>query len=731
MLVAQTKKVAKEKMDEARRELQASIMLKMAGEVVRSVRQFVAFCVQCGIELPDPSKMVSPEEKLGWAGYTYALEAAKAGEGKPAVKLVRARSFTDLREPVKESSTTDTTRPSSSYSNRHSLQPQPRRQGSHSSPAPGAISASASESMTSSNTSRLQGLYTTAQVLGVLHRTHDHYLSTIAALIGHAHTHSRVSHASKTDHMFELLGDIVKMVSNMFMIADAVFVHPDIHRGRLQSMREAQDSIQGVVNAISDSVRMMGIPCAQDSSDDDERHDLLKLATTALKAGAECVSAIKICLTRSVGEKPLVLQVPASNAQINGLYHFHDVSLGPPPSSSTEGPRSVALRGTMEPGGQITSAVPEIVFKRPQKLESSFDLVEDGAFQPTFDVDHRTAPLFSVLEEDTAEAETSFSSSIHPDESDPESLLLGRDFADEDVAYNESGQLLGASLSALVVLLTPHDTLVDAEFSTLFFSTFRMFCPPRRLAELLVQRYNPNPPPVSTDLLETWEQQKLGPVRLRVSNFIRMWAELHWRPEQDDDALEVLLAFVTEDLGRTLPSAAHRNLELLKMRASHDGSIPARTREVSSSSAAIVASETPRPVVSKSLLNHLRAGQLDKVSITDFDAMELARQLTIMECHLYCAISQEEILATGTGNVKSPPTVKAVVSLSTGITSWVAESILNERDIRRRSSLLKFFIKLADVCMFLSRPHIKADFIIVAVYFSQQLQYHEVHISRS
>ena len=681
-LVAQTKKLSQED-DEARREVQASIMLKFAGQVVASVRQFALVCVQCGVELPEPSEPVGTEERLGWAGYTYA-------RGDDEKKLVRARSFTDLRGS--ETKGEAKKRPSTA-SNRLSLQPT-RREGARSTPASETLSIPADKVPSSS--SRLRGLCTTNQVLDALRQTHDHYLSTIAAFIGHAHTHSRRSHASNAEHILELVRDIVKMISNMFMIADAVFVHPDIHRGRLHSMREAQDTLQNVVNAISDSVRMMGIPSVADSSDDDnERHDLLMLATAALKAGAECVSSIKICLTRSVGEEPLVIQIPASNAQIQyGARHLRKISTN---TMTADGGRQfVSMRGSIDMPGQLSPAH-EIIFKRPSLAEStsSFDLVEeDAVFQP---YDHQPVPLFAVVEEDTVEEPAL--SKAHEKQEDSEDRIRSRDFEDSDVIYNESGQLLGASLPALVELMTPHDTLVDAEFSNLFFSTFRFFCPPLQLAELLIQRYNLSPPS-SPEVRTVWEQQKLGPVRLRVSNFIRMWVELHWKQNEDEEALELLLLFVRKDMGRTLPSAAHRILELLGIRATHDsaGLPPPRTRE--GSSHAIVASEIPRPIISKSLLSVLRAGIFEKVAITDFDILELARQLSIMECHLYCAIPAEEILETGKEGVKPPVNVKAVAALSTGITSWVAESILSESDIRKRTGLLKFFIKLADVRIF-------------------------------
>jgi hypothetical protein len=108
-------------------------------------------------------------------------------------------------------------------------------------------------------------------------------------------------------------------------------------------------------------------------------------------------------------------------------------------------------------------------------------------------------------------------------------------------------------------------------------------------------------------------------------------------------------------------------------------------------------SEVPRPTMTKTLLAALRSKNFASILITDFDALELARQMTIMENNLYLAIQPLELLETGQQGVKSPLTVKAVSSLSTTITGWVAESILNEHDIKKRTALVKFFIKVADV----------------------------------
>jgi hypothetical protein len=71
-----------------------------------------------------------------------------------------------------------------------------------------------------------------------------------------------------------------------------------------------------------------------------------------------------------------------------------------------------------------------------------------------------------------------------------------------------------------------------------------------------------------------------------------------------------------------------------------------------------------------------------------------------MESRLYCAVTAEEILDTGktpSGGPIKNVNVRGVTTLSTVITGWIAESILNEADAKKRTALIKFFIKLSDV----------------------------------
>ncbi|GAA5903365.1 hypothetical protein JCM8208_001899 [Rhodotorula glutinis] len=129
------------------------------------------------------------------------------------------------------------------------------------------------------------------------------------------------------------------------------------------------------------------------------------------------------------------------------------------------------------------------------------------------------------------------------------------------------------------------------------------------------------------------------------------------------------------------------------------------------SPSAAAAASAPPPVATKSLVANLRpalSGRRSLLSsVTEIDALELARQLTIMESRVYCSIRADELLGAGNGGAGAgsakhvseamrTPNVRKMSSLSTRLTGWITEAILGEQDQKRRTGLLKHFIKLGE-----------------------------------
>ncbi|KAJ6485878.1 ras guanine nucleotide exchange factor domain-containing protein [Mycena sanguinolenta] len=293
---------------------------------------------------------------------------------------------------------------------------------------------------------------------------------------------------------------------------------------------------------------------------------------------------------------------------------------------------------------------------------------------------------------------------------DPVAGMLSHDHSPEDAEYDTDRHLVGATIDVLVEKMTPHDSIVDHAFSAVFFLTFRLFSSPIELVNTIIRRYSLfefPPDGISNEDVQLWQQRKGIPVRLRVSNFIKMWVKIYWQPGVDDPALEPLAVFARDRLAVVFSGPAQRIQEWVDLRRmaaklvmrtqAHGISINPPIAANPPISATPIG-EIPRSSMTKALLANLRSKNFGAITITDFDPLELARQLTIMECNLYCAIQPEEVLETGQDGAKPPLNVKAISSLSTAITGWVAENILGEPGTKKRTHLVKFFIKVADWC---------------------------------
>ncbi|UZJ56729.1 hypothetical protein CBS101457_006049 [Exobasidium rhododendri] len=333
---------------------------------------------------------------------------------------------------------------------------------------------------------------------------------------------------------------------------------------------------------------------------------------------------------------------------------------------------------------------------------------------------------------------------------------------DANVCFNVEGQLTGATLQALVERMTPHDTTIDASFQNTFFLCFRLFTLPSDLFDALEARYNLRAPvdiELNAEEFTKWTEVKVAPVRLRVFNFFKMWLENHWNPPTDYVILERLIHFTQTSMTHSLHKPGQRLAEIAKKRQvagkvnratmqinplatiSNNSSIRGgaggggggvgpgslkrmmsmdRVKGVSAlsndgggsmsmystvTSSSKGASAPPAPLISKNMFTLLRANNVSKINVVDFDPLELARQFTVMESKIYCSILPEELLGqefskkTGISNAVH---VKTMSALSTQITGWISECILEEEDARKRTQLIRFFIKLGDRCLGLS-----------------------------
>lgn len=269
-----------------------------------------------------------------------------------------------------------------------------------------------------------------------------------------------------------------------------------------------------------------------------------------------------------------------------------------------------------------------------------------------------------------------------------------------ELVYNKEGQISGGSLPALVEQLTTHESTPDAVFVTTFYLTFRLFTTPIELAQSLVDRFE-----------YVGDSQTVGvPVRLRVYNVFKGWLESHWSADSDSAALGLILAFATGKLRASLPAAGKRLAELTsKVTEVRAGALVPRLVSsigktgISNTIFSSNEANAPSTNITKSQLNALRSSKDGRTqcSILDFDPMELARQFTIIESKLFCAIQPEELLAlewTKKSDSKAV-NVKAMSKLSTDLANLVADTILQLEDAKKRAVMIKHWVKIAAKCL--------------------------------
>jgi len=771
-LVAQAKK-ASEELDGEEYGYEVQTMLSLGGQVFSQVRRFLAFAVQCGVSLPEgthgtqSSSGLTDTDDQHWGQDELETSTSDSAltpselEDTPIKNsedtgttgsIWRVGSIEDFKEKHK-GDRSDLTLPSllhrtvsPPYKTVHTLRQRNHRKTHRSGLSISSIASSSSfSSLESAGVAIIppfpSGPSSALEVIEALRFTHDQYLSTIAAFIGHAHSHSRSSHASSTGHMYDLIREIVELVCKLLTIVESVIRHPDMPVNKLGNLKFAKDGLYSVTSALAESVRLLTVSLPPTISEEEEKQLLLRSATDALKAGADCVAAVKMCLSRSIGETSFIIQLPKVANPHEEL--FTPCEFTWPGQSNTLGTsrrlgsadeeNDVTIQANKLPSAiaqtWTVSATPDHTSEsnpspwlshgaRPEEsLALAYSNVEPDLSSPTFSpTDDGTSwegsepqHLDESLEEKLINGHLpSVPSQPIPEYigQDREAWMLQHDYALDDVAYNGDGHLVGATVEVLVAKMTPHDSIVDPAFSAVFFLTFRLFSSPHELVRAIISRYNLLPPPNLTNPedLQVWQQRKGIPVRLRVSNFIKLWLEMYWRPSVDAVVLQSLATFTQQGLAVMFPGPSQRILELIDLRQNtSDVTVSPKGDRIRDPGMSINppilvhTSEIPRPTMTKTLLAALRSASFTSISITDFDTLELARQLTVMECNLYCAIQPEEILETGQEGVKPPLNVRAMSTLSTVITGWVAESILNEHDTKKRTLLVKFFIKVADV----------------------------------
>ena len=267
---------------------------------------------------------------------------------------------------------------------------------------------------------------------------------------------------------------------------------------------------------------------------------------------------------------------------------------------------------------------------------------------------------------------------------------------EDDIVYDSKAQpptLKGGTLIALVEQLTRHDKL-DSSFNGTFLLTYRSFTSARELFEMLVRRFQIQPPEgMASSDYETWRDRKQKPIRFRVVNILKSWFDNFWMEDQSDETKALIrdvYTFARDTVKTTETPGSGPLMSILEQRLRGQLDTTAKRLVLTANS------NTPAPIMPKNM---------KKLKFLDIDSTEFARQLTIVESKLYGKIKPTECLnktwgkKVGDGDPEPAPMVKALILHSNQLTNWVAEMILTQMDVKKRVVVIKHFVLVAEASL--------------------------------
>lgn len=270
-----------------------------------------------------------------------------------------------------------------------------------------------------------------------------------------------------------------------------------------------------------------------------------------------------------------------------------------------------------------------------------------------------------------------------------ERRYLQYDYSPNEIVFTVEGSVKGGTLRALVERMTLHDYL-DMNFNSTFLLTYRSFCTSLELLELLEARYNIQPPTdLTSEELEIWVTKKQKLIRLRVFNVLKIWLEQYYY-EEDSVILDRLLFFTNTSIKDTLSFSAYQLERLIHKRkdACKDLKKLVITQQ----------QDSPDPILPRNL---------KKFRLLDLDTTEMARQLTLMDFKLYSSIRPVECLdkawsrdVTLNDDHRTPVArnIQASIDYCNQVTTWVSDEILSQPEVKKRSTLIKYWVNVAERC---------------------------------
>ncbi|KAH6584821.1 hypothetical protein BASA61_007189 [Batrachochytrium salamandrivorans] len=237
----------------------------------------------------------------------------------------------------------------------------------------------------------------------------------------------------------------------------------------------------------------------------------------------------------------------------------------------------------------------------------------------------------------------------------------------------------------------------DKQFISMILHTYRHIIPASSFLELIKARLHVLDPPKDASNEDSFSIYWKPVLKIRAISMVYFWIKSIWSPDfVYPDVRESLERFVVAIQGSFGPLPSDKELDDLhcsefRLLSGHLRGVIRRRDALYTAPAPAMAEGATSPVVIKQ-------------GFLDFDSVDLARQLTLLEQDQLCIIKPIHYLLRIWADEKDPiierelrPLNDAVSSFNT-VSFWVATEICTQPEIKNRAKVVEGFIKLAKEC---------------------------------
>ncbi|XP_023809250.1 son of sevenless homolog 1 isoform X3 [Oryzias latipes] len=278
--------------------------------------------------------------------------------------------------------------------------------------------------------------------------------------------------------------------------------------------------------------------------------------------------------------------------------------------------------------------------------------------------------------------------------------------SEENVVFEENVQsrsgipiIKAGTVLKLIERLTFH-MYADPNFVRTFLTTYRSFCKPQELLDLLIERFEiPEPRPAEADPTEGGDQllsaelkrfrkEFVQPVQLRVLNVCRHWVEHHFYDfERDIHLLGQLEDFIASVRGKAMRKWVESITKIIQRKKQVQVSLPSHS---------ITFQNSPPPIE----WHICKPGNSEHFDLMTLHPIEIARQLTLLESDFYRAVQPSELVGsvwTKEDKEIHSPNLLRMIRHTTNLTLWLEKCIVEAENLEERVAVVSRIIEILQV----------------------------------